>query len=152
MRKEEKRLKCTLRNGSAWNTERKYMRRYRGKCDIFFGIEHRLRQKEIKEQFNREAKGDGDLQRMQQESPMKEQAVRIVSTRPVESSLQSAVTWEQLLEKKKEQWHESRQRGQDHPGLGNVRGSMWVLSVFFWHSEGWTPRNEALLEAVSKRA
>ena len=36
----------------------------------------------------------GDLQRMQQESPMKEQAVRIVSTREVESSLQSIVTWE----------------------------------------------------------
>ena len=25
-------------NGSAWSTERKYMRRYKGKCDIF-GIE-----------------------------------------------------------------------------------------------------------------
>ena len=25
-------------------------------------------------------------------------------------------------------------------------------NVVFWHSEGWTPRNEALLEAVLKRA
>ena len=32
------------------------MRRYRGKCDIFFGIEHRLRKEEMAEQFNREAK------------------------------------------------------------------------------------------------
>ena len=32
---------------------------------------------------------DGDLQRMQQESPTKEQAMRIVSVRRVESSLQS---------------------------------------------------------------
>ena len=34
----------------------------------------------------------------------------------------------------------------------NVRGGMRVFSVYFWHSEGWTPRNEALLEAVLKRA
>ena len=41
MRKEVKRLKCTLLNGSVWSTEKKYMRRYRGTFDIFFGIEHR---------------------------------------------------------------------------------------------------------------
>ena len=33
-----------------------------------------------------------------------------------------------------------------------VRGGMRVFSVCFWHSEGWTPRKEALLEAVLKRA
>ena len=35
----------------------------------------------------------------------------------------------------------------------NVRGGMRVLSVvvYFWHSEGWTPRNEALMEAVVKQ-
>ena len=43
MKKEAKMLRCTLLNGSAWSTERKYMRRYKGRCDIFFGIEHRLR-------------------------------------------------------------------------------------------------------------
>ena len=35
----------------------KYMRRCKGKSDIFFGIEHRLRKEEMEEQFNREAKG-----------------------------------------------------------------------------------------------
>ena len=34
----------------------------------------------------------------------------------------------------------------------NVRGGVRVFAVYFWHSEGWTPRNEALLEAVLKRA
>ena len=34
----------------------------------------------------------------------------------------------------------------------NVRGGLRVFSVYFWHSKGWTPRNEALLEAVLKRA
>ena len=33
----------------------------------------------------------------------------------------------------------------------NVRGGMRVFSVYFWHSEGWIPRNEAMLEAVLKR-
>ena len=39
-----------------WSTERKYMRRYKRKCDIFFGIEHRLRKEEMEEHCNRVAK------------------------------------------------------------------------------------------------
>ena len=53
MRKEEKRLKCALLNGSAWSTEKKHMRRYSGTFDIFFGIEHRLRKEEVKEQLDK---------------------------------------------------------------------------------------------------
>ena len=34
----------------------------------------------------------------------------------------------------------------------NVRGGLRVFSVYFWHSEGWTPRNEALPEAVVKQS
>ena len=34
----------------------------------------------------------------------------------------------------------------------NVRGGVRVFSVYFWHSGGWTPRNEALLEAVLRQA
>ena len=56
MKKEATLLSCTLLNGSAWSTERKYMRRYKGRCDIFDGKEHRLRKKEMEEQFNKEAK------------------------------------------------------------------------------------------------
>ena len=29
---------------------------------------------------------------------------------------------------------------------------MRVFSAYIWHSEGWTPRNEPLMEAVLKRA
>ena len=47
MNKEAKLLRCTLQHGSAWSTERKYMRRYKGKCNLFFGIEHRLRKEEM---------------------------------------------------------------------------------------------------------
>ena len=32
------------------------MGKFKGKCDIFFGIEHRLRKEELEEQFNKEAK------------------------------------------------------------------------------------------------
>ena len=56
MRKEEKRLRCALLNGSAWSTEQKNMRRYKGTFDIFFGIEHRLRKEKMEEQFNKDAK------------------------------------------------------------------------------------------------
>ena len=47
IKKEAKLLRCTLLNGSEWSTQRKYMRRYKGKCDVFFGIEHRLKEEEM---------------------------------------------------------------------------------------------------------
>ena len=37
-------------------------------------------------------------------------------------------------------------------GAVNVRGDVRILAAYFWHTEGFTPRNEALLEAVLKRA
>ena len=55
------------------------MRRYKGKCDIFFRIEHRLRRKWRSSSTKRPSK-DGGLQLTRQESPTKKQAVRIVST------------------------------------------------------------------------
>ena len=42
-------------DGSAWSTERKYMRRHTGTSDISFGREHRLRKEEMEEQYNEEA-------------------------------------------------------------------------------------------------
>ena len=42
-------VRCTLLNWSVWNTERKYMRSYRGTFDIFFGIEHRMKKEEMEE-------------------------------------------------------------------------------------------------------
>ena len=56
MKKESKLLRCTFLNGSAWSTVSKYMRRCKEKCDVFFGIEHRMRKEEMEEQFNKEAK------------------------------------------------------------------------------------------------
>ena len=78
------------------------MGRYKGKRDVFFGIEHRLRKEEMEEQFNKEAKegwifaGDAGLQ-------MKEQAGRIRGIHQEVYLLQVTATWEHLLERKKEQ-------------------------------------------------
>ena len=51
-----KNARRTSQNGSAWSTEKKYMRRYKGTFDIFFAVEHRMRKEEMEEQFNKEAK------------------------------------------------------------------------------------------------
>ena len=34
----------------------------------------------------------------------------------------------------------------------NVRGDFRFFAVYVWHSEGWTPRSEALMDAVVKQA
>ena len=69
MRKEEKRLRYALQNGSAWSKEKKHMRRYKGTFDIFFRKEAERQRK------------NGDLRRVQQESMRKRQEIRITSTR-----------------------------------------------------------------------
>ena len=43
------------------------MRRDKGKCDIFFGIEHRLREGEMQEQFSKEGKEGWRFHRFQRE-------------------------------------------------------------------------------------
>ena len=56
MHKNLKTVRCASLNGSAWSTERKHMKRYKGIFDIFFGIEHRMKKEESEKQFNKEAK------------------------------------------------------------------------------------------------
>ena len=34
----------------------------------------------------------------------------------------------------------------------NVHGGMRIVAAYYWHTEGWYPRAEAVLEAVMKRA
>ena len=80
---------------------------------------------------------------------MKEQAVRIESTHQEEfiaavgSSLGADVGVEEGAT-------DSIQgnAGRIAQAWVNGGGGSRVFSVYFWHSEGWTPRNEALLEAV----
>ena len=118
MKKEAKLLRCTLSNGSAWSTERKYMRRYRGKCDVFFGTEHRMRKEEMEEQLTKSPRKGGGLQLMQQESRMKGQAVRIEDIHQEEYLWQSTATWERLWELKKGQLSRSQEMKEELPKHG----------------------------------
>ena len=45
--------------------------------------------------------------------------------------------------------------GEEHQGMIakmciQWQGGLSVFAVWFWHTEGWTPRNEDILEAVLK--
>ena len=63
--------------------------------------------------------------------------------------MQSTTTWEQLFERK-EQESPSQEARVELPRLCvNVRGSVRKFAAYFWE---WTPRYEAILEAVLKRA
>ena len=89
---------------------------------------------------------------MRQGSPTRMQAVRIASTSggvfvAVDSNLRAVLD--------KEEGAVTSIPGNERiiaQAWVNVRGGMRVLAVHFWHSEGWTPRSEALMEAVVKHA
>ena len=83
--KEARVLRCTLLNGSAWSTEKKYLKRYEEKCDIFFGIEQRLVRKKWRRSSTERPRKDGGSQLTQEESLVKGQAVTIESIRQEES-------------------------------------------------------------------
>ena len=153
MRKEEKRLRCALPGGSAWSTERNFMRRYKGAFDVFFGIEHRLRKEEMEEQFNGEAKEGwkfaASAARITEETAGYEDRKHTSGgiMMPIDSNL-GAVLWAEEGAIVSIPGNE----GRIAQTWVNVRGRLRIFLVYFWHSEGWTSRNEALLEAVLKRA
>ena len=149
MRKEEKRLRCALLCGSAWSTEKKYVRRYRGTFDIFFGIEHRLRKEEMEEQFNKEAKERwrfaASAARITEETAGNEdrKGGDVVA---IDNNLGAVVGAEEGAI-----GSIPGSEGTIAQAWVNVRGGLRIFAVYFWHSEGWTSGNEALMEAVLKR-
>ena len=145
MKKEARLLRCTLLNGSTWSTEKRYMRRYKGKCDIFFGIELRLRKEETEEQFNREAKEGwifaADAARITDQRASSEDRKHTSGGVfvAVDSNLGAVVRADEgtvvsipgIERRIAQAWV-------------NVGGGLRFSRVYFWHSEGWTSRNEAL--------
>ena len=119
-------VRWTLLNGSAWCIEKKFLRRYKGTSDIFLGVEHRMRKEAMEEQFNFEAKQSWRF------------AGRVFVA--VDSNLGAVIGKEERTVMSNE--------GLIAQAWVHVRGGMRVFAVYFWHSEGWTPRNEALMEAV----
>ena len=125
------------------------MRRYKGKCDIFLGIEHRLVKVEMEDQFNKEAIEGwmfaADASRITDETARSEDR-KHTSGRvfvAVDSNLGAVVGEEEgAIESIR------GNEGRIAHAWVNVRGGLRIFSAYFWHSEGWTPRNKALLEAV----
>ena len=130
----------------------KYMRRYKGTFDVFFGIEHRLRKEEMEEQFNREAKEGwrfaADAATITDERASSEDRTHTSGGVfvAIDSNLGAVVGAEEGA-------MESipGNEGRIAQAWVNVRGGLRIFSVYFWHSEGWSSRNEALQEAVLKR-
>ena len=151
MKKEAGRLWCTLLNGLVWSTEKKYLKRYKGKCETFFGIEHRPRKEDMEEEFNREAKEGlrfaADAARITDERASSEDRKHTSGGVfvAVDSNLGAVVDAEEGAIDSI-----SSNEGRIAEAWVNVRGGLRVFSVCFWHSEGWTPSNEALFEAVVK--
>ena len=98
MKKEAKLLMCTLLNGSAWSTEKKCMRRKKKQVRCLLWLRAQAEKGGNGGADKKKSRKDGGLQRMQRETLMKQQAVRIVSTHQEEFLWQSTATWEQLLE------------------------------------------------------
>ena len=68
-KKNVKKVRYTLLNGSPWCTKRKYMRRCWCTLDIFLGIEHRMKREEMEEQLNKKSSKDGGVPLTRQGSP-----------------------------------------------------------------------------------
>ena len=125
-----------------------YMSR-RGTFDIFVGMEHILRKEEMEEQNNKEAKERwrfaADAARITDENANSEYHKHTSGGAfvTVDSNVGAVVgTNEGTVESIP---------GYEGEALVNVRGGMRVFSVYFWHSERWTLRNEVLFLAVVKQ-
>ena len=89
---------------------------------------------------------------MQRELRMKRQAVRIVRTRQEEFFLAVDSNFGAVVGVEEGEIESiPGNEGRIAQEWVNVRGGSRIFSVYFWHSEGWTPRNEALLDAVLKQ-
>ena len=112
-------------------------------------VAHRLRKEEKEEQFHREARFAADPARITDEGASSEDRKHTSGGVfvAVDSNWGVVVGAEEGAIKSI-----PGNEGRIAQAWLNVRGGLRVFPVYFWHSEGWTPRNEALLEAVVKQA
>ena len=122
------------------------MRRYKGTFDVFFGTEHRLREEEMeaKEVWRLAGSAARITEEMAGDEDRKHTSGGVVVA--TDSNPGAVVGAEEgAIESI------PCNEGRIAQAWANVRGGLRIFSVHFWHSEGWTLRNEALLEAVLKR-
>ena len=147
MKKRNKKIDVHLASWISMEYREK-MRRCKGKCDIF------CRKEEMEEQFNKEAKEGwryaADAARITDEKAGDEDRKH---TSGVVFGGGSQQLCEQSWEQKRERLNRSQATKEESPNHGYMFEDVCVSSrCSLWHSEGWTPRNEALLEAVLKQA
>ena len=131
MRKKAKELRCTVLSGSAWSTEKKYMKRYNVR-DLFYGWTTELRKEEMEDQFNREGKEGwryaADAARITNErassDDQKHTSGRVFVA--VDSNLGVGVE-EGTIESI------PGNEGRIAQTCVNVRGGLCIFSVYFWH-------------------
>ena len=117
-----------------------FTRRYKGKCDIFSGIGHRLTKEEM-EGWRFAA----DATRITNETTGSEDQKHTAGV-----LWQSTTTWEQF-------WGVEEGAIGSIPGnegriaqvRENVRGGMRMFAAYCWHTEGWSTRNEAMSHKAS---
>ena len=114
------------------------------------GKEHRLRKEEMEEEFSKDAKEGwrfaASAARITEETAGDEDRKHTSGgvVVAIDSNLGAVVGAEGAIESIQ------GNEGRIAQAWVNVRGGLRIFSVYFWHSEGWTSRNEALLEAVLK--
>ena len=116
---------------------------------IFFGIEHRTRRKEMEEQFSRETKQAwkfaADVAVITNDNAGREDCkhassgVFVAINNDLGADTDKETSCVRIL---------FGNEGRILQAWVIVRGGMRVFAVYFWYSEGWTPRNEGFMEAV----
>ena len=133
-------VRCTLLKGSAWCNEKKCMERCKGTFDIFFGAEHGMWKEDTRLEIC------SRCARITNEKAGKDR-------RHTSGGVFVAVDTNLGAVLGKEEGAVTSIPGNERriaQALLNARGGMPSFSVYFCHSEGWTPRHEALMEAVVK--
>ena len=116
------------------------MKRYKRQCDIFFGIENRLRKEDMEEQFNKEAKEGwrfaADAARITDERAGSEDQKHTSDGVfvAVDSNVGAVVG-----EKEGAVMSIPGNKGGITQAWVNVRGGLRVFAQNFWHSEGLDP-------------
>ena len=129
-----------------------HMRRYEGTNDVFIGMGHRLRKEEMEEQCDIEAKEGWRF--AASAARITEETAGVKDRKhtsggvfvAIDSNLGAVVGAEEGAVESI-----PGNEGRIAQACLNVRGGLRIFSVYCWHSEGWSSRNEALLEAVLKR-
>ena len=141
---------CILLNGSAWSTEKMFVEWYNGTCDIFFGDREQAEERGYGRNVQQrgEARMEVCSRRSKIHSPTSMQAAKIARTRRV------VFRWRlRVVEEAKSRQVFFFDMKDDSLKHGYLSDEDWgFFAVYCWHSEGGTPRHEALKMGEDQQA